>query len=106
MQAVKYVGVNNPKGREARFFYRNFTVVEIGLTARWGTIKCVGAYDPSFEGEYPVTSQGDTAQRDWFEYLAQHGTSISRELYRLLKSRRCEPRESPFRGFQSPPDRF
>ena len=55
-----------------------------------------------------VTSQGqrDTADREWFEYLAHQGTNVSRELYRLLKSRHWPPREGPFRGFQSPPDRF
>jgi len=60
------------------------------------------------EEDYLVTSQGerDTTDRDWFEYLAHQGTNISRELYKLLKSRHCEPQERPFRGFQSPPGRF
>jgi uncharacterized protein YcaQ len=53
-----------------------------------------------------MRSQRDSAQRDWFEYLAHEGTNISRELYRLLKSRRSEPQEGPFQGFQSPPGRF
>ena len=60
------------------------------------------------EKDHIVTSQGqrDTNQRDWFDYLAHERGNLARELYKLLKSRRCEPQEGPFLGFQSPPDRF
>ena len=56
-----------------------------------------------------MTSQGqrdNPEDRDRLEDVAQERAEISREMSRLLESRRWEVQEGPFRGFGSPPGRF
>jgi hypothetical protein len=56
-----------------------------------------------------VTSQGqrDSGQtRDQSEGIAHEMLDVSREMSRLLESRRWDVQEGPFRGFGSPPGRF
>ena len=56
-----------------------------------------------------VTSQeqrDSSKDRDRFEDVAHETVDFSREMSRLLESRRWDLREGPFRGFGSPPGRF
>ena len=55
-----------------------------------------------------MTSQGqrDSKDRDQFEDMARETADVSREMSRLLESRRWDAQEGPFRGFGSPPGRF
>ena len=56
-----------------------------------------------------MTTQGQrdsSKDRDQFEDMAYETVDVSREMSRLLESRRWDLQEGPFRGFGSPPGRF
>ena len=55
-----------------------------------------------------MTSQEkrDSKDQDQAEDLADETVDFFREMSKLLKSRRVESQEGPFRGFKSPPGRF
>ena len=59
-------------------------------------------------GKHLVTSQEkrDSKVQDQAEDLADETVDFFREMSKLLKSRRLESQEGPFRGFKSPPGRF
>jgi hypothetical protein len=54
-----------------------------------------------------MTSQGQRNDNpDARKDSTPKSTDISRQMSKLLESRRWEPRQGPFRGFESPPGRF